>query len=297
MTTDNFIMRKPAFDSSERVVLLHADDIGMCQATVDAFADLFDFGLVTSCSVMVPCPSFPAAADWCRHHKNADVGIHLTLTSEWMNYRWRPISAAEPGSGLVDAEGCFHRDVNSLWSQAKPAAACAELKAQIERARSAGVEPTHLDCHMYACFHPTFVAHYLELAYEQRLPAFVLRDWRGWDATTRRLVRECEQTGLPVFDHLRVLNLGADKNDPVPRLKKVFSELPPGLSCILLHPATDTPELRAILPAWEARVADYRAFMSEDLRDYIRGEGIQLITYRSLRDAMRGEVHGVGAVL
>jgi predicted glycoside hydrolase/deacetylase ChbG (UPF0249 family) len=260
---------------------------------VDAFADLFDFGLVKSGSVMVPCTHFQTAAEWCRGHGGADVGVHLTLTSEWPGYRWRPVSTREASSGLLDEEGYFHRDVDSLWSRAKPSAALAEVKAQIARARDAGVEPTHIDCHMYACLHPAFVERYLELAFEQRLPAFVPRDWRGWDAPTRRLVREREEAGLPVFDHLRVLNLGAAHGDPVPLVKKVLSELPPGLSCVLLHPARDTDELRAISPAWQSRVADYRAFMSVELRDHFRDEGIRLVSYSMLRDVMRGESRGL----
>jgi chitin disaccharide deacetylase len=293
MMTVDLIMGKLGFASGERLVLLHADDIGMCQSTVDAFADLFDFGLVTSGSVMVPCPHFKTAADWCKEHKDADVGVHLTLTSEWTNYRWRPISTRDASSGLLDEEGYFQRDVDALWSHAKPSEALTEVEAQIELTRSAGIEPTHLDCHMYACLHPAFVERYLGLAFEQRLPAFVLRDWKGWDAGVRRLVREWEEAGLPVFDHLRVLNLGAAHDDPVPLVKKVLSELPHGLSCVLLHPAKDTTELRAILPAWQSRVADYRAFMREELRDYIGDEGIHLVSYRLLRDVMRGEARGL----
>jgi predicted glycoside hydrolase/deacetylase ChbG (UPF0249 family) len=289
--TVNPIMERLGFASGERLVLLHADDIGLCQATVDAFADLFDFGLVTSGSVMVPCPRFHAAADWCGAHGGADVGIHLTLTSEWAAYRWRPISDADTSTGLLDDDGYFHRDVNSLWAHADTSAALIEVDAQIERARSAGIEPTHLDTHMYACLHPAFVEHYLRLASERELPALVLRDWRGWDAQTRRRVREWEGAGQPVFDHLRVLSLGANSDDPALVVKKVLSELPPGLSCVLLHPARDTEELRVISSAWQSRVADYRAFMGAELRDYISDEGIRLVTYRLLRDVMRGEAH------
>lgn len=291
--TVNPSLRENGFARGERLVLLHADDVGMCRATVDAFADLFDFGLVRSGSVMVPCPHFQAAAEWCREHGGADVGVHLTLTSEWPGYRWRPVSTRDASSGLLDEDGYFHRDVDSLWSRAKPSAALAEVEAQIERARDAGVEPTHIDCHMYACLHPAFVERYLDLAFAQRLPAFVPRDWPGWDAPTRRLVREREEAGLPVFDHLRVLNLGAAHDDPVPSVKKVLSELPPGLSCVLLHPARDTAELRAISPAWQSRAADYRAFMSAELRDYFRDEGMRLVSYRMLRDVMRGESRGL----
>ena len=162
---NNALLRKLGFDAQDRVVIIHADDIGMCQATLSAFADLVDVGLVSSGSVMVPCPWFPEAATWCRNHPAVDVGVHLTLTCEWNGYRWGPLSTRDPASGLLDEEGHFHRRRQSLWQQASPHAVRVEMQAQVERARKAGLDLTHLDCHMFAAMEERFMPHYIRLGY------------------------------------------------------------------------------------------------------------------------------------
>ena len=126
----NPVLRRLGFTDHDRVAVVHADDVGMCQATLPAFAELLDFGLVTSGAVMVPCPWFPAAAAYCREHPQADVGVHSTLTSEWDPYRWGPVSTRDEASGLLDAEGYFPRSSQQVQSQGQPEAAQAELAWQ-----------------------------------------------------------------------------------------------------------------------------------------------------------------------
>jgi chitin disaccharide deacetylase len=89
----NSALRHLGFGPRDRVVIIHADDIGMCQATLPALADLLDFGLLSSAAVMVPCPWFPAAAAFCRAHPVVDMGVHLTLNAEWSTYRWGPVAS------------------------------------------------------------------------------------------------------------------------------------------------------------------------------------------------------------
>jgi len=101
-----------------------------------------------------------------------------------------------------------------------------------------------------------------------------------------RLIPEIEAQGAPVFDHITMMPL----DEPAHRVEtaeRLFDALPPGLSYFILHPATDTPELRAIAPDWPNRVADYEAFTSPELRSYVRDSGIRVIGYRALRDLMR----------
>ena len=144
----NPVLKKLGLTPEDRAVIIHADDIGMCQATVTAYADLMDFGLVSSGAVMVPCPWFPYAADYCRQHPDVDTGVHLTLTSEWDSYRWGPISTRDPASGLVDDEGCFYRSVAEAQEYGQPDAVQREMQAQVERALAAGIDVTHVDTHM-----------------------------------------------------------------------------------------------------------------------------------------------------
>lgn len=287
----NPILRKLGFAPTDRVVIIHTDDIGMCHASLAAFAELADFGLISSGATMVPCPWFPAVARYCREHPATDMGVHLTLNCEWDAYRWGPVTTRDPASGLLDEEGYLWRASSDVWTHADAAAGAAELAGQVSRALAAGIHVTHIDTHMGTIAHPKFIYSYLKLAQQQRLPAMILRwdevQWqaRGYDAETARqaaaAVRALEEEGAPLFDALSGLDLG-QPDERVAQAKATLAALPPGLTHFIIHPALDTPELRAITPDWRGRVADYEAFMSRDLAAYIRSSGLQVIGYRAL---------------
>lgn len=282
----NPFLKKLGFGAADRVVVIHADDVGMCHATLPAFFDLVDSGLVSSGSVMVPCPWFPEAAGYCREHPLADVGVHLTLTSEWGGYRWGPLSTCDPASGLVDSEGYFYRN-QSMWGRPDAKVVRAEMTAQVERARKAGIDLTHLDCHMFAALDTRLVGEYVGLGFEQRLPVLMVRQPQWVEILSERAISEWEEQGLPVFDHLREMYLNRPAEGRLDQAKEVFDDLPPGLTFFMIHPAKDTPELRAISDDWRQRVADYETFMDPELRDHVRNSGVQVIGWRALRDAMR----------
>lgn len=287
----NRVLRELGFDAKDRVVVIHADDLGMCGATIDAFAELVDYGLVSSGSVMVPCPWFPAMAAWCRSHPSVDVGVHLTLNSEWEGYRWGPVSTRDRATGLLDRDGYFHRDRQPLWENADPKAVAGEMRAQLALALAAGVDVSHVDTHMFSAFHPVLLRRYVDLAVEHNIPPFVSRD-----ATTEwvralganRVITELETSGYPIFDYVCLLGLDHPPSERLERTRKAFDAMPPGLSCFLLHPSCGTPELRAILPDWKFRIADYEVFLKPELRNHLRRIGIQIISYRTLRGAVRG---------
>jgi len=294
----NPILRELGFADDDRLVIIHADDIGMCQTTLPAFADLLDFGLLSSGAVMVPCPWFPQVAATCRQNPQIDLGVHLTLTSEWDSYRWGPISTRDPASGLIDEEGYFYHRSEGVHEHGDPEAVQLELQAQVARALAAGIDVTHVDTHMGAVARIKFIPAYVQLALQHRLPLMILRlDEAGWRemgldgetaAFATQFVRQLEAQGLPLLDRLEMLPLDRPA-DRVEQAKDAFDALPPGLTHFAIHPAQDTPELRAITPDWQSRVADYRAFTSRELRDYVRDSCVQVIGYRVLRELMRSD--------
>ncbi len=150
----------------ERAVILHVDDLAMCHGANRAFLDLARAGFVTSGSVMAPCPWFREIAEAASGDAALDLGVHLTLTSEWRHYRWRPLSTASRASGLIDDDGYFWRDVASLRAHLVPEAAEAELRAQIELAVAAGIAPTHIDAHMAAAMLPELLDLHVRLGLE-----------------------------------------------------------------------------------------------------------------------------------
>ena len=289
----NPVLGRLGFADDDRVVIIHTDDIGMCQATVSAFADLVDFGLISSGAVMVPCPWFPQVAAYCRQHPQVDMGVHLTLTSEHDSCRWGPISTRDPASGLIDEEGYFYRQSEEVPAHGDAVAVQLELQAQVARALDAGIDVTHIDTHMGTVAHLKFIPAYVQLALQHGLPPMILRldeaGWRkmGMDSETAafaaQLVQQWEAQGLPLLDHLVALPLDQSA-DRVELAKKTFDSLPPGLTHFIIHPAQDTPELRAITPNWQGRVADYRTFTDEELCDYVKNSGVRVIGYRALRE-------------
>jgi predicted glycoside hydrolase/deacetylase ChbG (UPF0249 family) len=290
-------LRELGFDRTDRVVVVHADDLGMCEATLDAFGDLLEFGLVSSGSAMVPCPWFPAFADWCRLHPGVDAGVHVTLTSEWTGYRWGPLSSRNRATGLLDREGYFHRDRQSLWRNARPSAAAAEMRAQLETALLSGIDVSHIDTHMFTALHPMLVNSYADLAVEYGLPIMVGVDGSGdWIRAlgVEPVIAELNARGFPVFDYVSVAGLVRPVSERLAHTKAAFDRLPAGLSCFLLHPAKATAELRAIMPDWQYRVADYEVFGSDSLRRHLRDTGIQVIGYRALRELVRRKAAASG---
>ncbi len=294
----NPVLRRLGLDDRDRAVILHIDDAGSAQCVLPAIKNLLDFGLVTSTAVMVPCAWFSETAAHCRQHPDVDMGVHLTLNSEWSNCRWAPISTQDRASGLIDDEGYFFRRHAGLYAAATPEAGKAEMRAQIERALAAGIDVTHIDSHMGAIGHPTFVQSYVELALEYRLPPSILQranqiGFTAWDTFPelgrycRESVERLEEMGVPLLDDVMGLPLDTPENRVAQAKAELDARQPGTITHFFLHPAHDTPELRAMCPDWPSRVADYQAFLSEELRDHIRNTGIQLIGNRVLRDLMR----------
>ena len=292
----NPFLKKLGYSDNDRLVILHTDDIGMCHASVQAFRDLWAFGGITSGAVMVPCPWFPAVAQMCRENPAIDMGVHATLNAEWESYRWGPVSGGEAGSGLRDEAGYFHQWHQAVYDNASPEQVDAEVNAQIEKALKAGIDVTHVDSHMGTIMNPKYIQSYIQAASSRLLPNFLPRlnavgiDLMGVDDAERvryaPVMEMLESMGVPMMDGVLGMPL-EHGDDHLEVAKKLLGELPVGITHFILHPSIDTPELRAIAPDWQARVANYNAFMSDELKMFIEREAIKPIGYRAIREAMR----------
>jgi predicted glycoside hydrolase/deacetylase ChbG (UPF0249 family) len=292
----NPLLKKLGYSNNDRLVIIHTDDIGMCQASVQAFKDLWEVGIITSGAVMVPCPWFPATAQMCRENPQMDMGVHATLNAEWENYRWGPVSTRDQASGLMDKDGYFHQWQPASYENAKEEAVTAEVNAQVEQALAAGIDITHIDSHMGTVINPKYVQSYIQSAASRLLPSMLPRisasgiEMMGISATDLQMyapvMQQLEAQGIPMMDGLFAMPLEHDI-DHIGVAKELLGNLPVGVSHFILHPSVDTPELRAICPDWRARVANYHAFMSDELRKFIEQENIKPIGYRQIRDTMR----------
>ncbi len=296
----NPILKKLGLTPKDRLVIIHTDDIGMCQSSVAAFSDLVEAGLISSGAVMMPCAWALSAAAYCRQHPQVDMGVHATLTSEWQLYRWGPLSTRQPVSGLVDSEGFFYHTSVAAQEHADAGYARQELAAQLERAIQWGMHPTHIDTHMGTVAHPKIMQAYIDVGLQHGILPMLLRlneaQWleRGMDLDGAKMAilmqAQLEEQGIPLIDHL----VGMPLDNPADRLertKQILANLPYGVTHFIVHPSKDTPELRAIAPDWACRVADYQTFTSQAMADFLKTSGLNVIGYRALQQLLPSQNH------
>jgi chitin disaccharide deacetylase len=272
------LAEKLGYPPDAKLLIVNCDDLGSSHAANDGVYDALRNGIGTSATLMVPCPwSREAAA----RYRGEDVGVHLTLNAEYDLYRWGPITHAP---SLLDGDGGFPRTVEDVWDHADLDEVRRELRAQVERAIYWGFDVSHLDSHMGTLqLRPEFFDVYLELAVDFGLP---LRLSGGSTETAigfpfRRLAAE---EGVLFPDHfIRTRGPGSRGG-----LERLLGDLRPGVTEVYVHPAADTPELRALAPDWSARVDDHHLVTTDrTFRALVERVGAHLIGYRPLRDLMR----------
>jgi len=261
-----------------RLVIINSDDLGLCHAANTGTYESLRQGLCTSATLMVPCAwAREAASDF----RGEDIGVHLTLNAEFERYRWGPITHAP---SLLDGDGGFPRTLTDLWDHADLDEVRRECRAQIERAILWGFDVSHLDSHMGALqLRPEFFDVYLDLAVEFSLPL------RLSGASTERAIgfpfrRLAAEEDIVSPDHFLYVNGVGSRRV----IEKAVFELRPGVTEMYVHPATDTPELRAIGTDWASRVDDLHLVCHDSrLRTLLERSGAVLIGYRELRELQR----------
>ena len=238
---------------------------------------------------MLPCPWAYDACAYVRAHPQLEIGVHLTLTSEWQTYRWGPLLGAARCPSLVNEQGFFHRQPSEgLFERGAPEEIKAEAEAQIRRALDWGLDPTNLDGHMGTFYaHPHYLPVYVDLARAYRLP---LRMAPRRLEAARQAVEQQRVTldGLLTLDDIRSISL---QNPPAlkAQLLETLRTLQPGVTELVLHAALPTAEAKAIMRDWEARAEAYRLMTDDaDVRRTMEELGIVRVGWRILRDAQRG---------
>src|SRR4051794_1667238 len=267
-----------------RAAILHVDDLGMCHAGNQAFLGLSARGLVTCGSVMVPCPWFREIAEAAAANPGLDLGIHLTLTSEWRHYRWAPVSTRSRASGLIDEDGYFWRDLDSLRRHLVPEAAEAELRAQVEIALAAGLRPTHCDAHMAGAMLPELLGCHVALAREHGMVPVLPRRIRFAPdpAAYEQAVAALEAAGLPLPDGLRG-TLAVPSEQARAAYRQMIETLPEGVTHLALHCAMPG-DIEAIAPehaGW--RMREHELLAAGAIEGWCRAAGVTPIGYQAIK--------------
>lgn len=277
------------YGPADRLVIINADDAGMCHAGNAAVMESFDKGLLTSSTIMVPCPWFLEIADYARQHPQSSFGVHLCHTSEWRYYRWGPVSPRESVLGLCDTNGFLWPDVEVVYAHATPAQALVEGRAQIQRALAAGVDVTHLDSHMGTLqYSLPYVEAYVQLAQEFNLPLRMASQSTLEKFGQPELRKQVAAKGIVFPDYLIHEELKAEKADVEAFWVNILTNLKPGVTELYIHPAKLSEELKAITGTWATRAAEFDAFTyGPRIRTLLADQKITRIGYKPLRELQR----------
>jgi chitin disaccharide deacetylase len=276
----------------QRCVVIHSDDAGMYPSVNKATIDAMERGIVSSCSILVPCPAFEDFARYAVAHPEKDFGVHLDLNCEKDSDRWQPILADRVPS-LVDKQGFFWRHTEETAKYAVIEEVEAELRAQIDRCRRAGIHLSHLDHHMFVLFkRPDFLRLYIRLGLEYDLPIRYSIDMPAPDDLNpsnqelviayREGLKTLQLRGMPVFTNIDTDNYQVPAVDKRRYYFDLFRHLRPGVSEILIHCAYGPTGPRHA-PAAERREADTQVFMSQDTTEELQRLGVRVIDWRDFR--------------
>ena len=305
---DSTYAERLGYPKGAKVVILHVDDVGMCLDANRGAISAMDEGVATSCSIMMPCPWVPGYFRYLKDHPKTDAGLHLTLTSEWRDYRWGPLAGKSAVPGLVDPEGAMWPSVEQVVKNATPDEVEREIRAQLERALGFGFRPTHMDSHMGTLFAtPAFLQRYVKVGIEYGIPIMLpgghntliaaqMKSSASDMALVRMIGRSLWNAGLPVIDDLH--NSSYDFRIPPgekpteENLRKhqtkfymdALRSAKPGITYVIMHCIKPTEVFPYISDSGPIRHSDLLAMTNPELRKFIEKEGIILATMRELKE-------------
>lgn len=297
---------KLGFPKDAKVLILHVDDVGMSYDSNLGAIKAMDEGVATSCSMMMPCGWIPGYFHYLKDHPNTDAGLHLTLTSEWKDYRWGPLAGKSVTPGLVDEEGAMWPSVKATATHASADEVEKEIKAQLDRAKAMGWNPTHLDSHMGTLFAtPAYLQKYLKLGMENNIPVMfpgghntmILQTEKDAGLTiemTTAVGKQLWDAGLPVLDDLHNISYGwtpekeniSAKDLQAYKTKKyieTIGQLKPGLTMVIMHCTWTTDVFSKISGSGTTRKGDMLAMMDPKFKEYLTKNNYILTTWREVK--------------
>ncbi len=269
----------------DRVLIIHSDDVGMSLANNRGSAEALEYGLVTSVSVMMPCPWVSDWLEYMKAHPDIDTGLHLAMTSEYDGYRWPPVAGKQIVPGLADEHGCLPDNVGLVVKSASADEVEAEIRAQIDRAETMGLPITHLDSHMGALFDPKYIGRFVKVGIEKQIPIIMrgarpgqdLSEWadKTWDG------------GLPVLDYVHTASYNwktTDLDEKANLYINAIRNLKPGVTEMIIHCTKPDDVIGVINGNRDFLYGDYFSMIDDRVKRAIEDEGIILTTWRELKE-------------
>jgi len=278
------LVERLGYTPDTKLLIIHADDLGMAHSVNAASIKAFENGAISSASIMVPCPWFAEIAEYARSHPESDLGLHLTLTSEWKYYRWGPVLSRDRVATLLDRNNYLHPTEAEAASRADLREVESEIRAQIARAKEFGIQPTHLDSHMGTLYqNKALFEVLLRVGRENKLPVMISRDLIAGVQNLSSVIGPDD----PVIDRIISIGPGVPPEKWEDYYAKAIKGLQPGVTEMIIHLAYNDDEMRAATidhPDWGAgwRQRDFDVFTSEKFRQLLRDNNVKLITWREV---------------
>jgi hypothetical protein len=277
------LAQRLGYPADAKLLIIHADDLGVAHAQDMASFEALNQGAVSSASIMVPCPWLTEVEDYAKAHPEADLGLHLTLTSEWKTFRWGPTAPRDQVASLLDPQGYLFSETGEAVRHIEPEEAEREVRAQLETALKMGIRPTHLDSHMAVLFaKPALLAVLVNVAHEYHLPFLMLKI----PGVPPDMYAALKPTDL-VLDRVFMASPPIKPDGWLSYYTHILQTLPPGVSELIVHLAYDDAEMRAVTvdhpdygSAWRQR--DFNVMTSPEFRKALEENHITLVTWRDL---------------
>ena len=283
-TATKTLVERLGYSRDAKLLIVHADDLGAAHSINSASIKALESGLVSSASIMVPCPWLPEIAAYARAHPEADLGLHLTLTSEWSPYRWGPVLGKERVPSLLDSSGYLYPLEDEAAAHMDIKEVEAEIRAQIARARALGIQPTHLDSHMGTLYQSKALFEtLLRVARENKLPFRVSQEWFARAPFMPALLGPDDV----VLDRTISIEPTVAPEDWSAFYTNEIKNLKPGVTDMIVHLAFADEEMKGITvghPNWGAewRQRDFEFVTSDAFRKVLKENNVKLITWREV---------------
>jgi len=290
LSAQQTLAEKLGYSPDAKLLIVHADDLGVAHSENIASFLAMKIGMVNSASIMMPCPWVAEVAAYAKENPTADLGLHLTLTSEWEYMKWGPVAPKGQVPSLVNEQGFFYSDCMEFGQKSNPKEVEIELRAQIEQAYKMGIQPTHLDAHMGCLVFttPDLFEVYLKLGREYKIPVMLGRFFMQVASSEFKNLISPQDV---ILSKIMTAEPTDYEGGMANYYEEVLTNLTTGIQVLLIHTAFNDAEMQALSinhPMWGAdwRQQDFDFFTSEKCRQIMEEENIQLITWREIQEAI-----------
>jgi hypothetical protein len=283
---------KLGYQKGKKILLLHCDDAGMCEEANIAVQSYILKGDVLSAAVMMPCPNAEDMVEWAKKHPASDIGVHLTLTSEWKKYRWTTLTDPKKVPGLIDPEGKMWPEVMDVVTHASAKEVETEIHAQIDKMIKMGYKPSHIDTHMGTLYGSADYAKvFFETAVKYNIPANAIdlsnkevADYykaAGYPINDE-MIKFLEAYPLPKLDNFTSAPDGKSYENKRENFIKMVQSLKPGLTEIIFHPSILTENLKSITGSAQQRAWEAELFSDPVVKQFFTDNNIELTNWTEI---------------